>query len=285
MSKELTRRDFLKGAAAAAVGGAFFGFGAPVKASAATYTPGTYTATANGINGPVTVTAPFNETSIIDIVLDVSGAAAGDALRAQILDAQGPQIDGVSGASITSNAVKTALADCINQAGGNVVIAELEPAPAAEEPTDIKWPQCEPAYTPVAAGEGKIAYELDPIDPALVIDERDVDVLVCGLGPAGYAAALSCAQHGLKTVAIEKNDTGTINSSTIGGLTDRIHKMYGVEFDAEEWIGEAMTKNGYRANQDLYRQLVNIQEEAVNWWLDQMPFKDEDYNIYRKLLG
>ena len=32
--------------------------------------------------------------------------------------------------------------------------APAEPAPAAEEPTDIKWPQCEPAYTPVAAGEG-----------------------------------------------------------------------------------------------------------------------------------
>lgn len=285
MSKNLTRRDFLKGAAAAAVGSAFLGFGMPQKASAATYTPGTYTATANGINGPVTVTATFDETSIIDIVLDVSGetegigAASGDALRSQILSAQGPQIDGVSGATITSNAVKTALADCINQAGGNVVIAELESAPADTEPSDIKWPQCEPEYTPVAAGEGKIAYELDPIDPAQIIDERDIDVLVCGLGPAGFAASLSCAQRGLKTVVIEKNDTGTINSMTIGGLNDRIHKMYGVEFDEEEILGEAMNKNGYRGNQDLYRQLGKINGEAVDWWLDQMPFSDEQYPL------
>jgi uncharacterized protein with FMN-binding domain len=283
-TKTLTRRDFLKGAAAAAFSTAFVGLAGVSKASAATYTPGTYTATAKGMNGPVTVTATFDENSIVDVVLDVSGetqgigAAAGDALTEQILAAQGPQIDGVSGATLTSNAVKEALVDCINQAGGNAVMAEPV-VEATEEPTDIKWPQCEPEYTPVAAGDGVIAYELDPIDPAAVVEEKDADVLVCGLGPAGFAAALSCAQHGLKTIVIEKNDTGTINSMTVGGLNDRIHKMYGVEFDTEEWIGEAMTKNGYRANQDIYRQLVKINEEAVNWWFDQMPFKDEDYKL------
>lgn len=283
-TKSLSRRDFLKGAAAAAFSTAFVGLAGVSKASAATYTPGTYTATAKGMNGPVTVTATFDEKSIVEVVLDVSGetkdigAAAGDALTEQILAAQGPQIDGVSGATLTSNAVKEALVDCINQAGGNAVMAEPV-VEAVEEPTDIKWPQCEPEYTPVAAGDGVIAYELDPIDPAAVVEEKNADVLVCGLGPAGFAAALSCAQHGLKTIVIEKNDTGTINSMTVGGLNDRVHKMYGVEFDTEKWIGEAMTKNGYRANQDIYRQLVKINGEAVDWWFDQMPFKDEDYKL------
>ena len=283
--KTLSRRSFLKGAAAVAFSAAFAGLSERPKGAAGAYVPGTYTATAKGINGPVTVTATFDETSIVEVLLDVSGetqgigAAAGDALREQILAVQGPQIDGVSGATVTSNAVKEALVDCINQAGGNAVMAE----PVVEETEiadgGVSWPQCEPAYTPMAAGEGKIAFEPDTIDPAQIIEERDVDVLVCGLGPAGFAASLSCAQRGLKTVVLEKNDTGTINSSTIGGLNDRIHKMYGVEFDTEEWIGEAMTKNGYRANQDLYRQLVKINEEAVNWWLDQMPFADSDYPL------
>ena len=284
--KNISRRSFLRGtlAGAASLTLAGIGVGRGFAEESAVYTPGTYTATAQGMESPVTVTATFDETSIVDVVIDVSGetegvgAAAGDALREQILGAQGVGIDGVSGASITSNAVKEALADCINQAGGSVVIAQAEPVPAAE-PTDIKWPQCEPEYTPVAAGEGKIAYELDPVDPAQVIEERDVDVLVCGFGPAGIAAALSCAQRGLKTVVIEKNDTGTINSMTIGGLHDRIHKMYGVEFDENEILGEAMTKNGYRANQDIYRQLGRINGEAVDWWLDQMPFADEDYKL------
>ncbi len=282
--KTLSRRSFLKGVAAAAFGAALAGFAEPPKAAAATYVPGTYTAAANGINGPVTVTATFDENSIVEVLLDVSGetqgigAAAGDALREQILNAQGPQIDGVSGATITSNAVKEALVDCINQAGGSAVMAEPV-VEATEEPGAVSWPGCEPAYTPVAAGDGRIAYELDPIDPARVVEERDVDVLVCGLGPAGFAASLSCAQRGLKTVAIEKNDTGTINSCTIGGITDRIHRLYGVEFDTDEMIGEAMNKANYRANQDLYRQIVRINEEAVNWWLDQMPFADSDYPL------
>ena len=282
--KLLSRRTFLKGAAAAAFSTAFVGLANMPKASAATYTPGTYTASANGMNGPVTVTATFDETSIVDVVLDVSGetpaigGAAGDTLREQILEVQGPQIDGVSGASMTSNAVKEALVDCINQAGGNAVMAEPV-QDAEEEATGIKWPQCEPEYTPVAAGEGTIAYELDPIDESAVIEERDVDVLVCGLGPAGFAATLSCAQRGLKTVVLEKNDTATINSSTIGGLHDRIHKMYGVKFDEDEWIGEAMTKNGYRGNQAIYRQFLKIDGEAVDWWLDQMPFEDKDYPL------
>ncbi len=282
--KTLSRRSFLKGVAAAAFSTALAGVAQP-RAAAAAYVPGTYTATANGINGPVTVTATFDENSIVEVLLDVSGetpgigADAGAALRDQILAVQGPQIDGVSGATITSNAVKEALVDCINQAGGNAVMAEPVAEEPAEEPTDIKWPQCEPTYTPVAAGEGKIAYELDPIDPAGIAEVRDVDVLVCGLGPAGFAAALSCAQHGLKTVVIEKNDTGTINSCTIGGINDRIHKMYGVEFDEEEILGEAMNKNGYRGNQDLYRQLGKINGEAVDWWLDQLPFTDKDYPL------
>ena len=85
--KTLSRRSFLKGVAAAAFSTAFVGLAEKPKAAAAAYVPGTYTATANGINGPVTVTATFDENSIVEVLLDVSGetqgigAAAGDALR------------------------------------------------------------------------------------------------------------------------------------------------------------------------------------------------------------
>jgi len=284
----LTRRDFLKGAAATAVGAAFMGLRANAEEAvkAGSYTPGTYSATAMGMESEVTVTMTFDASSITDVTVDVSGETAGvgaeigEDIAARLLEGQDYVVDAVSGATVTSKAVMEAAADCIRQAGGSVIIAEVPAEDPAKEPgLAIKWPQCEPEYTPVAAGEGKIAYELDPIDESLVVDEQDIDVLVCGFGPAGIAAALSCAQSGLNTVVVEKNDTGTINSMTIGGVHDRIHKMYGVEFDDEEMIGEAMTKNGYRANQEIYRQLLKIDEEAINWWLDQMPFKDEEYPL------
>ena len=246
MQKDLTRRSFLKGAAATAISTALLGLSAQAEETEASteasgiYTPGTYTAKAQGMESEVTVTMTFDETSITDIEIDVSGetqgigAAAGDALKEQLLAAQSPEIDGVSGATVTSNAVKTAAADCIRQAGGTVVTVEKAPDAQEDKSSDgINWPINEPAenYTPVAAGEGTIAFEADPIDESQVVEEIDVDVLVCGLGPAGFAASLSCAEHGLKTAAVEKNDTGLINSMTIGGLTDRIHKQYGVDFD------------------------------------------------------
>lgn len=141
------------------------------------------------------------------------------------------------------------------------------------------WPTCEPSYTPVAAGEGVIAYEPDSIDKSQIAKEEDVDVLVCGLGPAGIAATLSCAQQGLNTVAIEKNAGVSIQAMTIGGLHDRIHEMYGVTFDEKEWYNEAMLKTGYRANPRLYQRLLETDGEAVNWWLDQMPFADTQYTL------
>ncbi len=88
------------------------------------YTPGTYESTAPGFASDVKVTVTVDESAITEVVLDVSGetetvgAAAGGELTQQILDEQSANIDGVSGASVTSNAVRLALTDCLNAASG-----------------------------------------------------------------------------------------------------------------------------------------------------------------------
>ena len=92
MSKRISRRDFLRGSAAGALG--FFAsaaVGHPVFAEeAGTYTPGTYSAIAQGIESSVTVTATFDAESIVDVQIDVSGetpglgADIGEQLRIQI---------------------------------------------------------------------------------------------------------------------------------------------------------------------------------------------------------
>ena len=83
---------------------------------------GTYTATAQGM-GKVTVTITIDEAGVITAVeIDASGETAGlgdkaaEKLVDKILAAQSAEIDGISGASITSGAVKTALTDCLAQA-------------------------------------------------------------------------------------------------------------------------------------------------------------------------
>ena len=85
------------------------------------YTPGTYTAAATGMS-EVTVTITVDANNITDVQLDVSGETAGigqeagEPLTEQITTAQSAEIEGVSGATITSEAVKTALTDCLAQA-------------------------------------------------------------------------------------------------------------------------------------------------------------------------
>ena len=95
------------------------------------YTAGTYSATGTGI-GEIVVTMTFDDASITEVELDLSnetesiGQAAGDTLVAEILEAQSSEIDAVSGATITSEAVMEAASNCIAQAKGEGVADEAE---------------------------------------------------------------------------------------------------------------------------------------------------------------
>ena len=93
------------------------------------FTAGTYTASATGKNGPVTVEVTFSEDAMTDIKVtdhtETYGLGYGvstapiDLLPGVILTAQSIDVDSVSSATVTSNAIKAAVADCIAQAGGD----------------------------------------------------------------------------------------------------------------------------------------------------------------------
>ena len=120
--EKISRKGFLKVAAAAAMSGVTAGAlaacnsasssGTAASASGdAVYTPGTYTGTATGI-GEVKVTMTFSETAITDVVIDASnetesiGGVAAPTLQDAIMAAQNAEIDNVSGATVTTNAVE-----------------------------------------------------------------------------------------------------------------------------------------------------------------------------------
>ena len=130
--EKISRKGFLKIAAAAAMSSVTAaGLAACNAASSSTaaassgaagiYTPGTYTATAKGMS-EITATVTFDAASITKVELDLSGEtdsigqAAKDKLIEQVMNAQTSQIDGVTGATVTSKAVQNAVADCIRQA-------------------------------------------------------------------------------------------------------------------------------------------------------------------------
>ena len=96
------------------------------ESASGSYTPGTYTGVANGFGGDVEVTLTIGDNGGISSV-EITGAnetpevggAAIPTLKDSILEKQSADIDGVSGATITSTAVKSAASKALSQAGGS----------------------------------------------------------------------------------------------------------------------------------------------------------------------
>ena len=147
------------------------------------------------------------------------------------------------------------------------------------DPSKAVWPVVEEIEVG-AAGEGKIAFVAEPIAESDIVATHDVDVVVCGLGPAGDAAALSCAEHGLKTVAVEKQSTGNYNSATIGGTNSKLHQHWGMTYDTDAWIADAMVDCAFQGDMSLYRHFLEKNGEAVDWYIGHFANQNlDDYPL------
>lgn len=105
------------------------------------YTPGTYTAQVQGFGGPVEAVVTVDEANITDLKItgeaetpDLGGAAI-PTLQAAILKNQTTEVDSVSGATITSDAVKEAVLTALKEARGESVQEETVPAAAVTNGT------------------------------------------------------------------------------------------------------------------------------------------------------
>ena len=272
MSEKISRRGFLQtiGAAAAtavtagAVGAycggkmAAAGPAAP-SGAAAVYTPGTYTGTAAGM-GEVKVTMTFTETAITDVVVDCSaetadigGVAAAD-LQEALLAAQNAEIDGVAGATITSNAVKQAAASCIQQAMGVAVTGE----PAAD----------------AAAGDDWLG-QAPEIDEGKVTKEVRVDVAVVGCGVAGVAACRSAAEEGATVAAFDKAAGPQCRSGEYAVLNGKVQARWGRDNWTREQIDEIidshMSESTYRVKRSIMSKWAHNIGETFDWWVEANP--------------
>ena len=90
------------------------------------YTAGTYTASADGRNGPVTVSVTFDAASITAVEVTAHSETAGigtpalEQIPAAIVAKQSLNVDAVTSATLTSNAILAAVEDCAAQAGGSI---------------------------------------------------------------------------------------------------------------------------------------------------------------------
>lgn len=262
--KKITRKGFMQAAAAAAMSGVTAGALAacksadrsPAAAGEALYTPGTYTGTAQGI-GEVKVTMTFSETAITEVVVDTSketesiGGVAAPTLQEALMAAQSAEIDNISGATVTTNAVKAAAASCIEQAMGVAVEAPAEEAPAD---TSDDWLGEEPVIDSIS-------------------EELDFDVVVVGAGLSGICAARAAAEEGASVAIVEKSASFNCRSGEYAVLNGSLNRRWGREgiVDEDVVVDRLMRECTYRNKRAILKKWASHGHEAIDWFIEACP--------------
>ena len=216
--------------------------------AAMTFTPDAYTATAEGYNGPTTVEVTFSETKIEDIKIASTaetghvGDVAFDIMIPEMLEANGSGVDGVSGATFSSRALRNAVTDAAEQAGCTNLAAfkAAKVEHTAQEPMSLEY-----------------------------------DVVVVGAGGAGISAAAQAAQDGNTVLVIEKNAEIGGNTLVSGGQYQSV--MPYLVWDPAD---PDATTGVYEFNGETYDKVKSVQgcinelKMILNW--SEEPF-DEDY--------
>ena len=269
---KISRKGFLKIAAAAAMSGVTAGALAACKGGAASsgaasaapgsYIPGTYEGTAEGISSTVKVTMTFSDSAVTDVVVDTSGetasygAAAADQLKQQLLSSANGEIDGVSGSTITSDAVMKAAKSCFAQAKGEATISSVQ-LPTGDE-TD--WLGKEP-----------------DIDEAAITETIDTDIVIVGAGNGGMFAAAYAAANGLNFRVIEQNsavqDTrhwyGAIDSSAAkdagAPATDKAKLLSEISRYASGKCDQRVVKTWINESAAMHDFMRSILEDKYGW--------------------
>lgn len=173
----------------------------------------TYSATGNGYHGEMTVNVTIEDGKITDVELgdnhetNVVIDRAFPVIRERILEANTADVDSVTAATFSSYAIKTAVADAMQQAG-------LEAPKVAMQNAE------------------KTAMERAA---------ESCDIVIVGGGPAGLAAAVSAKQTNAdkNVILVEKLDILSGNGKFDMNFFDMINTEAQKAAGNDEWVGEA----------------------------------------------
>lgn len=186
--------------------------------AAGKYIPGTYTGEADGFGGVLKVEVTVDANAVTSITVteqsetDGIGSKAIEALPDAIVKANSVEVDDISGATVSSGAIKAAVKAALAQ----------------------------------AAGESGAAAELALTD-GIYQAETTYDVVVVGGGLSGLTAACSAAGQGAKVALIEKQAflggttmlaAGTIRYADEGDGAGMVHAILdeGADFREEGFL-------------------------------------------------
>ena len=213
-----------------------------------TFNPGTYEAEAQGFGGMVSVSVTVSESAITDVTITgdaetpTLGGIAVETMGDLIVGAQTPNVDGVSGATVTSNAIIAAATEALIAAGADIATLDANRTDAGEaaEKTDVT---------------------------------RDVDVVIVGAGGAGMAAAITVDQAGLSVLVLEKMPyVGGNTTKATGGMNaaeTHYQAEQGIEDSVEQFVIDTI-EGGHSINDPvLVQTMAENSAEAIEW-LDEI---------------
>ena len=217
-----------------------------------TMKPGVYTATVNGHNAPMTVEVTVSEHKIEKIdaskTLETIGVGrkAIEKMTAKILDMQSIGVDAVTGATVTSSAIWSAVKQCLEQAGADMkaVTAKVEKHPSGERTIDA-------------------------------------DVVIVGGGGAGLAAAVSAHEAGAKKVVVlEKlgylGGSTNVSEGALNAVDPARQGKQGIEDSTAKFYEQTLKGGHDKGDPELVKYLTENSLSSVEWLeAHGVKFKDE----------
>ena len=252
MKKNQIRKSVAALAMAAVVGVSLLGYGCGSKsASTAGGVSGDFTGTAKGMGGDVTVTLTLEDGKITGCTAEGKdetpgiGTLALEQLPAQIAETGSIAVDGVSTATITSNAIKEAAAAALTAAGLNADDYKIE----------------------VKADETKA-------EDSTV----DADVVIVGAGGAGMTAAITAAAEGKSVVILESQPMVGGNSVRATGGMNAGKTVYQDENEFAEGAGVEKTlktaAEKYADNETITALAKTVSEQWAAYQADPKGYFD-----------
>ncbi|HBC68740.1 MAG TPA: flavocytochrome c [Sutterella sp.] len=223
-------------------------------ASAALYQPGTYTAKVNGHNASMTVavTVSANKIQKIDYSKNLEtigvGKLALDRVAGKILAKQSLGIDNITGATISSMALKSAVRNCLKQAG-------------ATDETLAKLSQKAEHWKALPS-------------------TMKTEVVIVGGGGSGLASAVAAMQAGAKVIVLERlgffGGSTNVSEGALNANDPVRQPRQGIKDSIPHHMEDTLNGGHNTGNVELVRHLVNGAYPAIQW-LESLgvQFKDE----------